>query len=99
MTSEIVEHFRKDLAEVCWRDLRIHLQRDALITLTEDKEMVEVATAIARDDKDRVQSWISAGNLAKPTREEIEAWEQNLEKPFRMLIVQPYILIQAVSHA
>ena len=97
--SELVEHLTRDLAEVCWKDLRIHLQRDALITLAEDLDLVSVATAVARDDKFQVEAWISAGQLSKPSAEQLDSWEQELEKPFRMLIVQPYILIQVVSHA
>ena len=31
--SELTERFMKELAEVGWRDLRIHLQRDAIVTV------------------------------------------------------------------
>lgn len=97
--AEFVERFRKDLAEVCWKDLRIHLQRDAVITVAAELDLVAAATAVAGDDRSRVEAWIAAGQLGKPTAKQLDAWEKDLEKPFRALIVQPYILVQAVAHA
>ena len=97
--SEMIEQFKKDLADVCWRDLRTHVQRDTIITLALELDLVETATAVARDEAERIAAWIAAGQLGKPTAEEIRAWEKQMDKPFRMLIVQPYILVQAVCHA
>ncbi len=97
--SETIEQFRKDLAEVHWKDLRIHLQRDAIILVAADLNVIKVATAVAADDKTQVADWLNQGQLNKPTAEQIEAWESQLEKPFRVLIVQPFILAQAVEHA
>jgi hypothetical protein len=97
--SELVERFTKDLAVVCWKDLRIHLQRDVIITLADGLDMVTAATAVARDDKPQVEAWIAAGQLGKPTADQLESWEQEPDKPFRMLIVQPFILVQAIAHA
>jgi len=97
--SDFAEQFNRDLAEICWKDLRIHLQRDAIILVAPELDLVTTATAVAMDDKGQIEAWIATGNIAKPSREQIELWEGNLEKPFRMLILKPYILIQAVNHA
>ena len=97
--SEMVEKFKQDLAEVCWKDLRIHLQRDAIIIVAAELDLVDVATVVAKDDKVKVANWIGEGQLVKPTAEQINAWESALEKPFRVLIVQPFILVQMVNHA
>jgi len=97
--SELVDRFQKDLAEVPWKDLRIHLQRDAIIIVAAELDLVTVALAVAKDEKTQVEGWIAAGQLVKPTADQAEAWESELEKPFRMLIVQPFILVQPVSHA
>ena len=97
--SEYLERFQQDLAEVPWKDLRIHLQRDAVILVAAELDLVEVAVAVAEDDKERVEAWISSAKLAKPSREQLDGWEKQLEKPFRVLIVQPFILVQMVEHA
>ena len=95
----IRDKFKKDLAEVDWKDMRIHLQRDVIILVAEDLDLVYVAVDIAEDNKDQVAFWISSGKLTKPSREQIDLWESQLDKPFRMLIAQPYILAQIVHHA
>ena len=94
--TTVTEGFERDLAQVCWRELRIHLRRDALITVAGDLNLVKVASAVAADDTSQVGVWIADGQLAKPTAAELAEWETFLDKPFLMLIVQPYILIQAV---
>jgi hypothetical protein len=94
--TTVKEGFERDLAEVSWRELRIHLRRDALVTVASDLNLVRVASAVAADDTSKVGTWIAGGQLAKPTAAELAEWETSLDKPFLMLIVQPYILIQAV---
>lgn len=94
--TTVIEGFERDLAQVSWRELRIHLRRDAIVTVAPDLNLVTVAGAVAGDDTSAVGEWIAGGQLAKPTVAELAEWETFLDKPFLMLIVQPYILIQAV---
>jgi hypothetical protein len=94
--TTVKEGFERDLAQVSWRELRIHLRRDTLVTVAGELDLVIVATTVAADETTQVATWIAAGQLAKPTAAELVEWETALEKPFRMLIVQPYILVQAV---
>jgi len=96
--NELLQNFQKDLAEVSWRELRIHLQRDALILVAGTLDLTLAALAVAEDDTERVQGWIASGQLSKPAREQLESWENDIGKPFRMLIVKPFILIQEVLH-
>ena len=94
--TTVKEGFERDLAQVSWRDLRVHLRRDTLVTVAGELDLVIVATTVAADETTQVATWIAAGQLAKPTAAELDEWETAFEKPFRMLIVQPYILVQAV---
>ncbi len=94
--TTVKEGFERDLAQVSWRELRIHLRRDALVTAAGELDLVTIATAVAADDTSQVEAWIAAGQLTKPTAAALDAWEKALDKPFRMLIVQPYILVQEV---
>jgi len=96
--SEVRERFEKDLAEVDWRSLRIHIQRDALILVAAQLDLVEVAIEVTADAVAVVGDWVKNGLLVKPTAEQLKAWETELDKPFRMLIAAPYILIQEVLH-
>ena len=97
--SERIESFKRDLAEVCWRELKIHLQRDAIITVSATLDIIEVAEAVADDNKEVVENWIGNKQLGKPTEDQLNSWEKIQEKLFRMLIVQPFILIQEIPDA
>lgn len=92
--SEIRESFKRDLAEVSWRELRVHLQRDGVILVSRDLDLIETAVAVADDDAGKVETWIAADQIGKPGKEQLDAWEKEQDKAFRMLIVQPFILIQ-----
>ena len=97
--SQLNENFQRDLAEVCWRDLRIHTQRDAIVLVSQELDLIPVAVAVAEDRLDQVEAWVAQGQLGKPTAEQLGCWENDLDKPFRVLIVQPFILVQDIVHA
>ncbi|MBN1142579.1 MAG: DUF2288 family protein [Deltaproteobacteria bacterium] len=96
--SGVAERLRQELAEVSWRELRSHVARDTVIVVGPELDLVAAAAAVARDDSAQIGAWIGAGEVAKPTIEQLACWEKDLEKPFRMLIVGPYILAQPVLH-
>lgn len=97
--SGMVESFKRDLAEVNWRELKIHLQRDAIIIVSSELDLVEVGVSVADDDKASVEAWIAANLLGKPTEVQLKKWEQETDRLFQMLIVQPYILVQDIHDA
>ena len=94
--DEIRKQLQSELDTVDWRALRTQLRRDSVILVAPELDLVEVAWCVAKDRATEVSGWIDTGRLRKPGVEELTAWELELEKPFRMLIVAPYVLIQAV---
>ncbi|MCM2266079.1 MAG: DUF2288 domain-containing protein [Desulfuromonadales bacterium] len=94
--DDIRKKLQEELDTVDWRALRPQLHRDSVILVASELELVEVAWCVAQDRSKDVAGWIAAGQLRKPGAEELTAWERELEKPFRMLVVAPYVLIQPV---
>ena len=97
--SEMVASFKRDIAEISWRELKIHLKREAIITVASELDLIDVAVAVAEDDSKMVEGLITAEQLGKPTEDQLKDWEEHQTSTFRMLIVQPYILIQEVADA
>lgn len=95
--TEVEKRFERDLATVCWRELRVHLQRDAIVTVDPDLDIITAATAVAHDETERVAGWIDNQLLGKPTAPQLQQWEGDLDREFKMLIVQPYIFVQDVA--
>jgi len=77
-----------------WHWLRPHLERGALILVAPGLALAEAGACVAADDAGRVGAWIASGELTKPTLEQINAWDAEPTRTFRMLIVQPYVLVQ-----
>lgn len=81
-----------DEAELDW--LKPHIQRDVVVVVHQQLDLLDVGVAIARDDVLSIQHWISEQLLHKPFPEELVAWNNNPTKRFQALIVQPYVLVQ-----
>jgi len=95
--DEIRCKLAQELDTVDWRALRTHLCRDCLILVAPGLDLVEVGWSVASDCSAAVTAWIAAGQLRKPEALELAAWERQLAKPFRVLIVAPYLLVQECS--
>lgn len=89
---------REELAatvdEAAWDWLRAHLERGGLIVVARELDIVDAGVKIAADDTAAVGGWIVGGKLAKPSPEQVAAWDRDREKRFLCLIVSPYVLIQ-----
>ncbi len=90
LRAELAESL--DEAELDW--LKPHIQRDVVVVVHQQLDLLDVGVAIARDDVLSVQHWISEQLLHKPFPEELADWNSNPTKRFQALIVQPYVLVQ-----
>ena len=88
------ENERPNIEEVEWQWLRLHLERDAVIIVAPQLDLAAAAARIAADDTEAISAWIADGRLRKPSLEQIGAWNAEPGRRFRLLIVQPYVLIQ-----
>ena len=91
--SEVEQKLRDELSIAPWEAIRVHAERDALICVSDDMDLVEVATAIAEDDVDNINSWMKAEKLMKPTAEKMKEWDEEPGKFFQFIIVQPYVVV------
>lgn len=80
--------------EAEWNWLIPHAEREAVVVVTQNLNLVDVGEAIANDNIPSVQNWIKQQMIYKPSPEQISDWNNNDGKRFKALIVQPYVLIQ-----
>lgn len=88
-----------NLDEAEWEWLIPHVQRDAVIVVPIELDLLDVGVAIASDNIPQVQHWIDEQLLAKPSVTQIGEWNGDRTKRFNTLIVQPYVLIQEKAAA
>lgn len=77
---------------VVWQDLVAHAQRQGLFLVTGELALLDAAKAIASDDVPRVEAWLQAGALIRPSLEQLQAWDREPDKPFVATVVQPFAL-------
>jgi hypothetical protein len=80
--------------QAAWEWLSPHADRDALIIVTADLDILDVGLAIATNNVSQVQRWIEEQHIYKPSPEQLITWDANESKSFQALIVQPYVLAQ-----
>lgn len=95
--SDLKERLNKDIADISWQELLPHARRDAVIVVKSELDLSEVAVAIAQDNTSSVQNWIASQSVAKPTADQLSQWNDNPQKQFTALIVQPFVVVKEVN--
>ncbi len=89
----------ENLDEAEWEWLIPHVQRDAVVVVANELDLLDVGVAIALNNVSTVQHWISEQLLAKPSTIQLSNWNGDRTKRFNSLIVQPYVLVQELLSA
>ena len=92
--AELRAELAKDLDQAEWEWLIPHVKRDSVLIIAKELNLVDVGIAIASDNLQSVQHWISEQLIQKPSETQLSDWNSDPQKRFNTLIVQPYVLIQ-----
>ena len=94
MTDDLRARLATEIHRVDWKPLAPHAKRGGLVMVAPELDLIDVGAAVAGDDGRQVQNWMRAQQLRRPTETELEAWQDEAEERFVVLIVQPYVLVQ-----
>ncbi len=92
--SDLKTQLEEQLSEIDWQELKPHAQRDVIIVVDTHLDLIEVAMAIAKNETNKVQNWISEQLIQKPTEKQLSNWNGNPSQKFETIIVQPFVLIK-----
>ncbi|WP_427161164.1 DUF2288 domain-containing protein [Aliinostoc sp. HNIBRCY26] len=95
--SDLRKELSETLDEAEWEWLIPHVQRDAVILVSLDLDLLAVGEAIATDNTSSVQQWIDSQLLTKPSNTQVGEWNSDRTKRFNTLILQPYVLVQEIA--
>jgi hypothetical protein len=79
-----------------WPELQRHYARGAVLKVTPDLDLVEVAVSIAEDDRASVEAWLHAGRLARASDADALDWATRLPE-FWAVVAAPWVLIQEIA--
>lgn len=101
MADDVREKLRGEVLSSHWEDLALHQQRGALLLLAPALDLLDVAEAMARDDKERVADWLRRGLLRRAGEAERARYETDAEEEsgvrFQFVVVQPWVVAQALD--
>lgn len=97
--EDIRAELQEMLDEAEWNWLQPHAEREALVVVGQELDLIEVGVAIASDNVQSVQHWLGEQLIYKPSPEQVANWNVNRSKRFNTLIVQPFVLVQELAAA
>jgi len=93
---QLAEKFKEEIGKVSWSWLRPHEKRKILFLVADELDLIEVAVAVAEDDKSLVKAWLDRGSLVQPNLKQVAKWEKN-GGLFSGIVVKPFVFFKAVE--
>ncbi len=82
-----------ETSRIEWKELQRFFASGAAIYVSNALDLVEVAFQISEDNRQQVQAWMEAGQVARVTDEQALQWyEANAD--MWAVVVSPYVLVQ-----
>lgn len=82
-----------ETARINWRELQKFYAAGSVITVAPNLDLVEVAFAFNRDDKNAVANWLASGLVARTSEQHANMWYQQ-QTELWAAVVSPWILVQ-----
>lgn len=94
MDEPLREKIRAEIMGASWADLVYQFARGGLVLVRAELDLLDVATAVAADDRTLVQGWLASGALWRATEHDALRFQQSPALRFQFVIVQPWVLAQ-----
>lgn len=92
---ELRTHLNLQTGKLGWEELQPHFARGSVIVAETGLDLIEVAAALAEDDRDRVKNWLDSQQLHPASDAEATDW-QAANSRFWAVVVAPWVLVQEV---
>ena len=91
------EKLEKEVGPADWKVIGPHYNRGAVIIVSPELDLIDVAIKVAEDDVDLVQDWIKEEKLLRPTPDDAKEWEES-GRELTSIVVSPFVLVQKMKH-
>ena len=83
----------QETARMPWKELQRHFAGGAVIAVSDELDLIDVAARIANDDKASVMQWLNENRICKVSDAQANAWLEN-DAALWTVVVKPWILVQ-----
>lgn len=94
--TELRQKLNLETGRLAWVELQRHYARGAVLAVAPGLDLIEVALALARDDRGRIESWTDTGRLDHASDDQARRWHRD-QSEFWALVVMPWVLVQPIE--
>ena len=94
MVRVLQSRLNQETARVRWSELARHFAGGRLLRVAPRLDLVAVAAAVAEDDAEQVNGWVTLGDVAPVTDLEAQTW-QAADAVLWAVVVKPFVLVQS----
>jgi hypothetical protein len=91
----LLTKLNSETGKIDWQWLKPHFKSGALIELSTECDLVEMAAFIAEDNSDRIRQAMADQLIRKPDAGDVDRWESE-QAQFWSVVVAPFVLIQRI---
>lgn len=94
--EEMKVKLNAETGKLVWKELEPHYARGAVIKVSADLDLIEVAMCFAEDEKEAIERWLTSGELSRAEQDDARRWSE--EDPlFWAVVVAPWVLAQEIE--
>lgn len=82
-----------ETARINWLELQKFYAAGAVITVQPQLDLVEVAFAFSRDDKNAVAGWLAQGTVGRTSEQQAQQWFDDKSELWAV-VISPWVLVQ-----
>jgi hypothetical protein len=94
--SDIEQKTNLETGRISWTEIQPHFARGAMILIDSDLDLVKIASAFIRDDREWIATLLGGNRVRKPNMLDAERWF-TVDMEFWAVVVAPWILVQETS--
>jgi len=94
--TDLHTRLNAEKGKLVWPELERHFARGVVIKVAPALDLIEVAVAVAEDDKRKVEAWMSSGDVSHPDMDDAKDWVER-QPDFWAVVVAPWVLVQEVA--
>jgi len=93
LETDLRTKLHSETAKIGWPELERHFARGVVVAVAPELDLVEVAYAMANDDKSSLEGWLQAAQVARVSEEQALDWVAR-QPTFWAVVVAPWVVIQ-----
>lgn len=82
-----------ETARINWLELQKFYAAGSVISVAAELDLVDVAFAFSRDDKQQVAHWLQSGQVARTSEQQAQRWYQQ-QTELWAVVISPWVLVQ-----